>query len=53
LILGLASVSDSFTRDDNLERVLKQADLVKFAKPVEYEITADQKLILRWTALFL
>tara|TARA_R110000868_G_scaffold167991_3_gene402565 strand:+ start:944 stop:2578 length:1635 start_codon:yes stop_codon:yes gene_type:complete len=58
LILGLraASVKKKMTLSqetiENLERVLKQADLVKFAKskPVEYEIAEDrnkiQKVIL-------
>ncbi|WP_339919173.1 hypothetical protein [uncultured Flavobacterium sp.] len=53
LILGLraASVRKKMTVSpetiENLERVLKQADLVKFAKskPVEYEITADRNKI--------
>ena len=53
LILGLraASVRKKMTLSpetiENLERVLKQADLVKFAKskPVEYEITADRNKI--------
>ncbi|WP_367755997.1 hypothetical protein [Flavobacterium sp. WC2430] len=53
LILGLraASVKKKMTVSqetiENLERVLKQADLVKFAKskPVEYEIAEDRNKI--------
>ncbi|MFA9188880.1 hypothetical protein AAGV33_07295 [Flavobacterium sp. FBOR7N2.3] len=53
LILGLraASVRKKMTLTpetiENLERVLKQADLVKFAKskPLEYEITEDRNKI--------
>jgi hypothetical protein len=53
LILGLraASVKKKMTVSqetiENLERVLKQADLVKFAKskPLDYEITEDQNKI--------
>jgi len=53
LILGLraASLKKKMTLSqetiENLERVLKQADLVKFAKskPVEYEITEDRNKI--------
>ena len=53
LILGLrtASVKKKMTVSqetiENLERVLKQADLVKFAKskPLEYEITEDRNKI--------
>lgn len=53
LIIGLraASVKKKMTLSqetiENLERVLKQADLVKFAKskPVEYEITEDRNKI--------
>ncbi len=53
LIAGLraASVKKKMTVSqetiENLERVLKQADLVKFAKskPVEYEITEDRNKI--------
>ncbi len=53
LIAGLkaASVKKKMTVTpetiENLERVLKQADLVKFAKskPVEYEITSDKEKI--------
>ncbi|RTZ08118.1 hypothetical protein EKL98_02025 [Flavobacterium bomense] len=53
LILGLraASVKKKMTLSkeiiDNLERVLKQADLVKFAKskPLDFEITEDRNKI--------
>jgi hypothetical protein len=53
LILGLraASVKKKMTLSqetiENLERVLKQADLVKFAKskPLDYEITEDRNKI--------
>ena len=53
LIIGLraASLKKKMTLSqetiENLERVLKQADLVKFAKskPVEYEITEDRNKI--------
>jgi hypothetical protein len=55
LIVGLraASVKKKMTLSpetiENLERVLKQADLVKFAKskPLEYEITEDKNKIQR------